>query len=81
MFAPTQGSGRVCLYDRRQLVEGELFEVNLLAGVIDVDADQITFGVVIKDNPLCDLSNERKCTGRLFSVPTALDEGAPLKVY
>ena len=59
-FAQTQWSGRVCLYDRRQLVEGELLEVNLLAGIIDVDADHITFRVVIKDNPLRDLSTLRR---------------------
>jgi hypothetical protein len=41
---------------RRKFVEGELLEVNLPTGIIDVDSHQIASGIVIEDYARRDLS-------------------------
>jgi len=48
-------SGRDGLHFAGQLAQNEPIELNLLAGLVDVDTDEPTGSVVVQDNPLGDL--------------------------
>jgi hypothetical protein len=46
----------VILDDRWKSIKSQLLEVNFLAGIVDVDAHQITSDIVIQDDAFRDLS-------------------------
>ena len=50
-------SGGFSLDQPRQLAEQDTFEVDLVAGVVDVDPDYAAFGVVVHDYSLRDLTD------------------------
>ena len=41
--------------DRRQLAERQLLEIELLAGVINVDTNQVSHGIVVEHDAFRDL--------------------------
>jgi hypothetical protein len=46
---------------RRQSTKRQLFELNLLACIVNVNPNQVAFGIIVKNNAFGDLFTLRTC--------------------